>query len=245
MSYFNKYRAGHIVLPYELLSNFHQLFANELDFAVWLFFYENAEIAPSVIAKALGKKTSEVNCAIKNLQEGGCLKVAIFETGGVIDSMFDASFAFQKLDQILAASQKEEVEPENLSEKIELSAENSGKKASQGKSDDTSLKDLLQNFESEIGSITPFQAEEIRRWLVEDGYDAGIIKLALREAVLNRKTSLNYIRAILRNWRSEGIKTEGDIGRKQEARALEASKQNNQKLAPGMPIPINQWKKDD
>ncbi|WEV44765.1 DnaD domain-containing protein [Streptococcaceae bacterium ESL0687] len=237
MSYFNKYRAGHIVLPHELLSNFHQLFANEFDFAVWLFFYENAEVAPSVIARALNKQTSEVNCAIKNLQEGGCLKVTIFEAGGSIDTMFDASYAFAKLDQVLAASQGDS-KSQNLSDGL-------SDPAGQDISQDNSFRELLQNFESEMGSITPFQVEEIRNWVVEDKYDPNLIKLALREAVLNRKISLNYIRAILRNWRSEGIKTEADIRRKQDARALEASKQASKQPTQTTPIPIHQWKKDD
>ena len=47
--------------------------------------------------------------------------------------------------------------------------------------------------------------EELRAWLFEDGYDFSLIKQALREAVLNRKVSLNYIKAILRNWKNDGV----------------------------------------
>lgn len=60
-------------------------------------------------------------------------------------------------------------------------------------------------FEAEMGMISPVQMEELRAWLFEDGYDLSLIKQALREAVLNRKVSLNYIKAILRNWKNDGV----------------------------------------
>ena len=60
-------------------------------------------------------------------------------------------------------------------------------------------------FEAEMGMISPVQMEELRAWLFEDGYDFSLIKQALREAVLNRKVSLNYIKAILRNWKNDGV----------------------------------------
>ena len=42
----------------------------------------------------------------------------------------------------------------------------------------------------------------------------------MREAALNRKVSLPYIRAILRNWRSDGIVTARDIEDNREEREI-------------------------
>ncbi|OFI46662.1 hypothetical protein BG262_02345 [Floricoccus penangensis] len=226
MSYFEEYKAGHVVLPHELLSNFHILFTSELDFVVWLFFYENSDVAPSTIASALNRDLVEINTAIKNLQSSGSLKVTILEVAGSVDTIFDANYAFSKLDEIQKA--KEKNIPLVLDEKTVS---------------EDQFRDLMQSFEQEMGTITPFQAEEIRNWVEEDDFEIPLIKLALREAVLNRKVSLNYIRAILRNWRGEGIKSESDINRKREERNL-ADTRNSNLSGPSFHIPTGQWKKN-
>lgn len=69
------------------------------------------------------------------------------------------------------------------------------------------LKNLTNFFESEFGQISPVQLEELRLWVFEDNFDVEVIKLAVKEASLNNKRTLNYIKGILRNWRSEGIET--------------------------------------
>lgn len=77
----------------------------------------------------------------------------------------------------------------------------------QNKSSDGKLKKLIPIFEQEMGMISPTAINELRAWLFEDHYEVELIKLALRESVLNRKVNMNYIRAILRNWRQEGVTT--------------------------------------
>lgn len=69
------------------------------------------------------------------------------------------------------------------------------------------LKNLTEFFESEFGLISPVQLEELRLWVFEDNFDIEVIKLAVKEASLNNKRTLNYVKGILRNWRSEGIET--------------------------------------
>ena len=69
------------------------------------------------------------------------------------------------------------------------------------------LKNLTNFFESEFGQISPVQLEELRLWVFEDNFDVEVIKLAVKEASLNNKRTLNYVKGILRNWRSEGIET--------------------------------------
>ena len=69
-----------------------------------------------------------------------------------------------------------------------------------------------------MGMITPMQSEELRILLFEDKYDFELIKLALREAVVNRKVSLNYIKAILRNWRNDGLMSTQAVEQRKEER---------------------------
>ena len=43
-----------------------------------------------------------------------------------------------------------------------------------------------------------------------------MVRAALREAVFNGKTNWNYINAILRNWRREGITTMRQVGERRK-----------------------------
>ncbi len=72
---------------------------------------------------------------------------------------------------------------------------------------DGDLSELVDAFEQEFGTLSPTMLEELKSWVFVDHYDPGIIKLALQEAVLNQKTTMNYIKGILRNWKNDGIET--------------------------------------
>ena len=97
-------------------------------------------------------------------------------------------------------------------------------------------KQLRFVFEQEMGFLSSTSMEELRKWLFEDNYSAEVIKLALKEAVLNRKITLNYIKAILRNWRNDGITSAQAVQKNKEER--EASKTTS-KVWNGPDIPLD------
>ncbi|MBL3715326.1 DnaD domain-containing protein [Lactococcus muris] len=209
MTYYENYMAGHIILPHAMLEHFAQLFPSAGDFLVWLYLYENRDSAPSEIATKIGKKLSDVNHSIDNLQDFGSLKVTLLEISGDVETIFDVTPALKKLDQL-----------EGLTPKIQ--AEDTSNIQNTGQ-----LQDLVNIFEAEMGMITPMQSEELRSLLFEDNYDAELIKLALREAVINRKVSLNYIKAILRNWRNEGLMSTQAIEQRKAERVEATQNQKN------------------
>ncbi|MFZ1522178.1 MAG: DnaD domain protein, partial [Lactococcus raffinolactis] len=87
---------------------------------------------------------------------------------------------------------------------------------------------LIAAFEPEMpGGLTPINIEELQKWLTDDKFEADLILQALREAALNRKVSLPYIRAILRNWRNDGIVTARDIADNREAREMRQAEQQS------------------
>ncbi len=55
--------------------------------------------------------------------------------------------------------------------------------------------------------LSPFELEDLQKTVSDDKTDPDLVRSALREAVFNGKTNWNYIQAILRNWRREGIST--------------------------------------
>jgi len=178
MTYYQAYQEGAIHLPKAFLNQFTRLFKNADDFLVWLYFLENKDVAPSEIARKINKPLQEVNQSISQLQEIGALKLSFQGQ----DMNFDVSAAFKHLDQL--AGQVTDTASEEL---------------------ENPMAELIDAFESEMGMITPMLQEEIRALVYEDQYEPETIRLALKEAALNRKTNLNYIKAILKNWRQDGV----------------------------------------
>lgn len=186
-----------MILPKAFMDYFAQLFPCSDDFVVWLYFYENRDIAPSEIAQKTGRELSAVNHSITALQNFGSLKVTLLDVAGDVETIFDVSPVFKHLDDLTAGGISEKVVSGNAKE-------------------ESQLKELIQTFEAEMGVISPMQMDELRNLLFEDHYDLSLIKLALREAVLNRKLSLKYIKAILRNWKNEGLTSVQAVENKQE-----------------------------
>ena len=71
-------------------------------------------------------------------------------------------------------------------------------------------------FENELGrTLSPMEYEKIKEW-VTSGNSNEMITLALREAVLNGVSNLNYIDSILNSWKKKGYKTKEDIQKDKE-----------------------------
>ena len=51
----------------------------------------------------------------------------------------------------------------------------------------------------------------VNDWLDKDNYSAEMIKLALRQAVLNSALNLNYMERILQSWDHQGLRSKHDI----------------------------------
>jgi DNA replication protein len=196
MSYYEEFLNGHLVLPSAILKSFNQIFDNPEEFLVWLFLLENKETAPSQIAECIGRTLTQVNASIQRMQKAGLLNVSFNEQDGRSDMMFDVAPTFQKIDALYQSANKDD------------SAQNNESK----------LQTIARAFEAEMGVVSPMQLEELRLWLEDDKFDADLILAALREAALNRKVSLNYIRAILRRWRSDGVTSAREIEEQREIR---------------------------
>lgn len=191
MSFLEHYKSGNLVLPSALLFHFKDIFKSADDFLVWQFFYtQNTtkldDLAPSQIASALGRTVTEVNRTISDLTAQGLLDMKTIELAGEIEVIFDASPVLSKLDGLLNQDQ---------------AVQKPGDSPNQ-------LKSLVEDFERELGRmLSPFELEDLQKTIQEDKTDPDLVRAALREAVFNGKTNWNYINAILRNWRHDGIST--------------------------------------
>ncbi|HEN3027480.1 TPA: DnaD domain-containing protein [Streptococcus agalactiae] len=204
MTYLEQYQSGQLTLPSALFFHFKSIFKTADDFLVWQFFYlQNttnlSDLTPSRIATSLDKTVADINRSISNLTSQGLLDVKTIELNHEIEIIFDTSPVFAKLDKLFEEDNQVIIDNKT--------------------SDSNRLKDLVGDFERELGRLlSPFELEDLQKTLQEDQTDPDIVRTALREAVFNGKTSWNYINAILRNWRREGLTTLRQIEERKQAR---------------------------
>lgn len=204
MTYLEQYQSGQLTLPSALFFHFKSIFKTADDFLVWQFFYlQNttnlSDLTPSRIATSLDKTVADINRSISNLTSQGLLDVKTIELNHEIEIIFDTSPVFAKLDKLFEEDNQVIIDNKT--------------------SDSNRLKDLVGDFERELGRLlSPFELEVLQKTLQEDQTDPDIVRAALREAVFNGKTSWNYINAILRNWRREGLTTLRQIEERKQAR---------------------------
>lgn len=70
-------------------------------------------------------------------------------------------------------------------------------------------KKIIEEYEKEIGLLTPYQYEKLITYTVDLSQE--MIIEAIRRASSMNKRNLSYIEAILKNWINNGYKTLGDI----------------------------------
>lgn len=204
MTYLEQYQSGQLTLPSALFFHFKSIFKTADDFLVWQFFYlQNttnlSDLTPSRIATSLDKTVADINRSISNLTSQGLLDVKTIELNHEIEIIFDTSPVFAKLDKLFEEDNQVIIDNKT--------------------SDSNRLKDLVGDFERELSRLlSPFELEDLQKTLQEDQTDPDIVRAALREAVFNGKTSWNYINAILRNWRREGLTTLRQIEERKQAR---------------------------
>lgn len=88
------------------------------------------------------------------------------------------------------------------------------------------IKQLTDELEQALGILNPMVIEDLNKEIQEEHTDPELIREALKEAVFNRKTNWNYIKGVLRNWKTSGITTKIQV----EERRLEhqGKKQHHQ-----------------
>ena len=71
-----------------------------------------------------------------------------------------------------------------------------------------SKKELFEIFQQCFGRLlTPFEIEDINKWIDEDDMPIEVVNTALKEAVANNKISWKYINKILIDWHKAGDNT--------------------------------------
>lgn len=200
----NEYlKAGETTVSNLLIENYQKigLKDDEFLFLLQLFRSQGAgDLFPdlSSISKIMGKSTDTIYKLLNQLVSRGFVSIETQQNqqGQMIDT-YDLLPVFQKIDLLLQTTQQKEEQ---------VTSENE-------------IKQLYQGFEKEFGrSLSPIELEMIGQWLEMDHYDPEIIRLALREAVLNQAYSLKYIDRILLAWERKNITTKEQVAEDQKRR---------------------------
>ena len=78
--------------------------------------------------------------------------------------------------------------------------------------DSTQRQAVFESIEKEFGrTLSPLEMEMISQWLDIDHYSAEMIRLALKETVLNQVYSLKYMDRILINWKKKNLQSAPQI----------------------------------
>lgn len=183
--------AGQTVISNVILQNYHKLGMTDEELIVYIYLNNKIQqgvLFPDIndIAQGLGKKVEDVSLIVHNLMEKKLLKINVVTgANNLREDRYDFSFLHEKLKELL----RQEINKNNLFIV------------------DRQLTQLYKDFEDEMnGPLTPMQIQTIHDWITVDKYDYEIVRAALREAVLNQVTNLNYIGRILLSWEKEGIK---------------------------------------
>ncbi|WP_295728135.1 DnaD domain-containing protein [uncultured Limosilactobacillus sp.] len=104
---------------------------------------------------------------------------------------------------------------------------------------------LFAALETEFGRLlNPIEMSLVNDWLDQDHYDIEVIKLALRETVLNGKYNFKYMDRILSNWARQNLKTPQAVKAAQkqfdEQHHYTSSNSEKQNHPTGKKIPIFQ-----
>lgn len=189
-------KVGQTIVPNVLLENYIKLGLTDEEFLVLLQLYYfqqkgNYFPAPEEIAQKIGKKIEVVYQVLITLQEK---KIISLETLQDKNKMkYDQYDLTPLLDRLSETLSKEEERLNTLMNQQKV-------------------KELINVFQQEYGQVlSSMQLEMLGQWLEVDQYDPDVIRLALKEAVLNQTYSMRYIDSILLNWSKENLKTKDQV----------------------------------
>ncbi|MFD2305923.1 DnaD domain protein [Enterococcus termitis] len=200
----NEYlKAGETTVSNLVIENYQKIGLTDEEFLFWLQLFRSqakGDLFPDLaaISEMMGKPIDVIYKLLNQLVSRGFLIIETKqnEQGQMMDT-YDLLPIFEKIT--LLQQKKAEKDEEQSSQE--------------------SIKALYQGFEKEFGrQLSPIELEMIGQWLETDQYQPELIRLALREAVLNQAYSLKYIDRILLAWERKNITTKEQVAEDQKRR---------------------------
>ncbi|OQO71361.1 DNA replication protein DnaD [Enterococcus villorum] len=198
----NYLKAGQTIISNLLLKNYRRLGLGSEEF-LFILQLHMAQLEGDdfpdlqIIATNMGVKQERVYQILNQLISNGFINIDTVTVDGKKVDRYNLYPMYQLLGDFLE-SQKEK--QEEISQQKEVQS-------------------VYQLFEQEFGRpLSAIEFQRIGQWLEEDHYQPEILKLALREAVLNQAYSFNYVDRILLSWERKNLKTKQQVEEEQKRR---------------------------
>ena len=205
-------QAGETNISNLLLHHYKELGMTTSQFVLYLQFksYQDRGIMnPDVrtIAKNLGTKERQVFEQLHQMMTNHLVEQKMRKMeDGKEDAIYDFSLLINKLALLNENDQAATVKVENTNNRVET----------------------FNQLEAEFGRpLSSMELQIVNDWLDKDNYSAIMIKLALRQAVMNSALNLQYMDRILQSWDRQGLRTERDIN--EHEKRFEQRKEDGQK----------------
>ncbi|MBP2098037.1 DnaD domain protein [Enterococcus rivorum] len=223
-------QAGETTVSNLVIEQYQKLGLTDEEFLFWLQLYRSqakGDLFPdlSLISDIMGKTIETSYRLLNQLMSKGFLKIETKQNdhGQMMDT-YDLLPIFQKIERLLETKAQTET---SLSE-----AE--------------TIKQLYQSFEKEFGrQLSPIELEMIGQWLETDHYKPELIRLALREAVLNQAYSLKYVDRILLAWERKNFTTKEQVAEDQKRRKQvmlqKEIEEQGEKNSPVPKVTLHNW----
>lgn len=187
---------GNTSIPNFLLDNYAKLGMTNNEFLLYLQIKKeqsrgNGFPPMDKLATSLGIDSQTLFATIQSLQDKKMLEIKQRRNGqGQLTDFYDFSLFYQKLIALLDGKATQEV-------------------ATQTQEKTNSIYDQIQ---VEFGrALSPIEIETIAQWVDTDHFSPELIRLALKEAVLNQAYNLKYMDRILLNWQQRNLTTAAQV----------------------------------
>lgn len=94
---------------------------------------------------------------------------------------------------------------------------------------DAGLAEIISSYEENIGSFPPAAKDALIGW--REVFADDLILLAIKKAALSGVRKWNYVNGILKAWKTEGVKTLGDVQARDQRRKPPAGQQPKRSAA--------------
>lgn len=203
-------QSGQTTISNYLLKNYPKLGMTSDQLVIYLQIKRNIDIGnyfPDIndIANSTGFTNAKAYQVLHELVEKKLMRIKTLSNAKGQDfDVYDFSLMYEKLSEL-----NQDVSNDEIISNDDFASNNTSAEITE-----SDRKKVFNSIESEFGRpLSPIEIETINQWINEDKYDPQMIKLALRESVLNQVYSLKYMDRILVNWEKANITTPADVER--------------------------------
>ena len=109
--------------------------------------------------------------------------------------------------------------------------------------DENSIEIIVEEYQSRIAMLDGTQFEILKEFVTMDGMEAKVVLKAIGIAADNGKRNFSYIKAILTNWKNDGVLTIAAV--EERERAFKESKNKGSNNQPNKKSNVPEWSNPD